>query len=83
MISQNIYGEILFLLSYLLFSCLQEEDIKPVVATLVEGATPDYEVELVYKHGESKFFITPYYKRTLDQGSESCNFCFVHMLKFN
>ena len=65
----------------MLVSCLQEEDINPVVATLVEGATPDCEVELVYKHGESKFFITPYYKHILDQGSESCNFNFLPHVK--
>jgi hypothetical protein len=65
----------------LLVSCLQEEDIKPVVATLVEGATVDYEVELVYSHGESKFFMTPYYKHILDQESESYNFCFMPHVK--
>jgi len=31
----------------------QEEDIKPVISTLVEGATVEYEVELVYSHGEN------------------------------
>ena len=63
----------------MLVSCLQEEDIKPVVATLVDGITEDTKVELVYsdgESGESKFFITPYYKRILDQGSESCFFLF-------
>jgi len=65
----------------LLVSCLQEEDIKPVVATLVDGITEDTKVELVHSHGESKFFITPYYKRILDQGSESCFFCFMPHVK--
>jgi len=60
---------------------LQEEDINPVVATLVEGTTENSMVELVYSHGESKFFITPYYKHILDQGSESCNFCFMPHVK--
>ena len=65
----------------MLVSCLQEEDIKPVVATLVEGVTADYEVELVYSNGESKFFITLCYKNVLDQDSESCKFCFMPHVK--
>jgi hypothetical protein len=48
---------------------------------LVEGATADYEVELVYSHGEGEFFITLYYKHILDQESESCNFCFMPHVK--
>jgi len=51
------------------------------VATLVEGVTADYEVELVYSNGESKFFITLCYKNVLDQDSESCKFCFMPHVK--
>jgi len=54
----------------LLVSCLQEEDIKPIVATLVEGTTEVYEAKLVYALGEGKFFITLYYKHILDQEIE-------------
>jgi len=66
----------------LLVSSLQEEDIEPITVILEEGATSDYEVELIWKHGESKFFITLYYKHILDQESESCNFCFMPHVKF-
>lgn len=65
----------------MLVSCLQEEDIQPVVATLVEGFTRDYEVELVYSHGESKLVITLYYKHILDQEIETCNLCFIPHVK--
>jgi len=59
----------------LLVSCLQEENIQPIKAILVEGATADYEVQLVHSRGEGEFFITLYYKHILDQETESCNFC--------
>ena len=62
----------------MLVSCLQEEDIKSVVATLAEGGTVDYSVKLEFEHGESKFFITLYYKHILNQETESCNICFMY-----
>jgi len=65
----------------LLVSCLQEGGIEPKQATLVEGVTPDYEIGLSHSTGESKFFITLYYKHILDQEIESCNFCFMPHVK--
>jgi hypothetical protein len=50
---------------------MQEGDISPIEATLVEGYSVEYDVDLVYSHGESKFLITTYYNHILDQEFES------------
>jgi hypothetical protein len=53
---QSYKGITVFSTNFLSF--VQEEDIGPIQATLIEGYKAEIDVELVYSNGERKFFIT-------------------------